>query len=61
MKKKLIQKLQQLVDELPLGNKKNEVKYDLLRLKISNSDYHYVLLAHKYKDNLQQITKNERK
>ena len=61
MKKKLIQKLQQLVDELPLGNKKEEVKYDLLRLKISNSDYHYVLLAHKYKDNLQQITKNERK
>ena len=61
MKKKLIQKLQQLVDELPLGNKKKEVKYDLLRLKISNSDYHYVLLAHKYKDNLQQITKNERK
>ena len=52
MKKKLIQKLQQLVDELPLGNKKKEVKYDLLRLKISNSDYHYVLLAHKYKDKL---------
>ncbi len=50
VKKKLIQKLQQLVDKLPVGNKKKEVKYDLLRLKMSNSDYHYVLLAHKYKE-----------
>ena len=52
MQKKLIQKLQQLIDSLPTGNKRTEAKYDLLRLKMSNSDYHYVLLAHKYKDNL---------
>lgn len=57
MQKRLIQKLQQLIDNLPTGNKRKEVEYDLLRLKTSNSDYHCVLLAHKYKDNLQYITK----
>ena len=50
VRKKLIQKLQQLIDNLPIGIKRKEVNYDLLRLKMSNSDYHYVLLAHKYKE-----------
>ena len=52
MKKRLTQKLQQLIDNLPTGNKRKEAKEDLLSLKLSNSDYHYIMLADKYKDNL---------
>ena len=53
MKKRLTQKLQQLIDKLPLGNKRKEAKSDLLKLKLSNSDYHFISLADKYKENLQ--------
>ena len=57
MKKKLTQKLQQLIDNLPTGSKRKEAKDDLLSLKLSSSDYHYIMLANKYKDNLQYTTK----
>ncbi len=53
MKKRLTQKLQQLIDKLPLGSKRKEAKSDLLKLKLSNSDYHFIMLADKYKENLQ--------
>ncbi len=46
-KKKLTQKLQQLIDKLPVGNKRKEVKEDLLKLKLSKTDYHYITLANK--------------
>ena len=49
-RKKLTQKLQQLVDKLPAGNKRKEVKEDLLQLKLSDTDYHYIMLANKYKE-----------
>ena len=52
MKKKLTQKLQQLIDRLPIGSKRKEAKKDLLELKLSDNDYHYIMLADKYKDNL---------
>jgi len=52
MKKKLIQKLQQLIDKLPIGKKRKEAKRDLLELKLSDSDYHHISLANKYKENL---------
>jgi|13_taG_2_1085334.scaffolds.fasta_scaffold138506_2 hypothetical protein len=52
MKKRLTQKLQQLIDNLPTGKKRKEAKEDLLSLKLSESDYHYIMLADKYKDNL---------
>jgi len=52
MKKKLIQKLQQLIDKLPVSSKRKEAKKDLLNLKISDTDYHYIMLADKYKENL---------
>jgi len=51
-KKKLIQRLQQLIDTLPLGGKRKSVKKDLLELKLSKNDYHYVSMANKYKENL---------
>lgn len=51
-RKKLTQKLQQLIDNLPTGKKRKEAKEDLLSLKLSQSDYHYIMLADKYKDNL---------
>lgn len=56
MKKRLTQKLQQLIDKLPSGNKRKEAKSDLLKLKLSNSDYHFISLADKYKENLQQTS-----
>lgn len=49
-KKKLIQKLQQLVDKLPVSDKKEEAKQDLLDLKLSKTDYHFITLRDKYKD-----------
>ena len=50
VKKKLIQKLQQLIDKLPISEKRKEAKNDLLSLKLTKSDYHYMLLADKYKE-----------
>jgi len=52
MKKRLIQKLQQLIDKLPICSKRKEAKRDLLELKLSDSDYHHIMLADKYKENL---------
>jgi hypothetical protein len=49
-RKTLIQKLQQLIDKLPIGSKRKEVKEDLLKLKLSKTDYHYIMLADKYKE-----------
>lgn len=49
-RRKLIQKLQQLIDKLEVGSKRKEAKKDLLDLKISDSDYHYVSLRNKYKE-----------
>ena len=48
-RKRLIQKLQQLIDKLPKGDKRKEAKKDLLELKLSKTDYHYIMLANKYK------------
>ena len=48
-RKRLTQNLQQLIDRLPIGNKRKEVKNDLLQLKLSKTDNHYILLADKYK------------
>ena len=49
-RKKLIQKLQQLIDKLPVSSKRKEAKKDLLELKLSKSDYHYVSMEDKYKE-----------
>lgn len=51
-RRKLIQKLQQLIDRLPISNKRKEAKQDLLNLKLNKSQYHNVLLFDKYKKNL---------
>ena len=52
-RRKLIQKLQQLIDRLPISNKRKEAKQDLLNLKLNKSQYHNILLFDKYKKNLQ--------
>jgi len=49
-RKKLTQKLQQLIDKLPVGNKRKEVKEDLLKLKLRETEYEYMMLADKYKE-----------
>jgi len=49
-KKKLIQKLQQLIDKLPACIRRQEAMDDLIDLKLSKSDYHYVSLKDKYKE-----------
>ena len=49
-KRKLIQKLQQLIDKLPACIKRQEAMDDLIDLKLSKSDYHYVSLRDKYKE-----------
>ena len=47
-RKRLIQRLQQLVDSLPIGAKRKSIKEDLLALKLSKTDYHYITLKDKY-------------
>ena len=37
-RKKLIQKIQQLVDKLPVSNRRKEAKQDLLELKLTDND-----------------------
>ena len=49
-RKKLIQKLQQLIDKLPVSSRRKEAKKDLLELKLSKNDYHYVSMEDKYKE-----------
>ena len=51
-RRKLIQKLQQLIDRLPVSNKRKEAKEDLLSLKLNRSQYHNIVLFDKYKKNL---------
>ena len=51
-RRKLIQKLQQLIDRLPISNKRKEAKQDLLNLKLNKSQYHNIVLFDKYKKNL---------
>ena len=47
-RKKLIQKIQQLVDKLPVSNRRKEAKQDLLKLKLTDNDKFYLLLKNKY-------------
>ena len=49
-KRKLIQKLQQLIDKLPACIRRQEAMDDLINLKLSESDYNYISLKDKYKD-----------
>jgi len=46
----LIQKIQQLIDKLPISKKRKEVKQDLLNLKLSSDDKFFISLANKYKN-----------
>lgn len=48
-RKKLIQKIQQLVDKLPVSKRRKEAKQDLLELKLTDNDKFYLLLKNKYK------------
>ncbi len=54
-RRKLIQKLQQLIDRLPISNKRKEAKQDLLSLKLNKSQYHDIMIFDKYKKNLQYV------
>ena len=51
MKKQLVQRLQQLIDFLPRGKKKDDVINDYLKLKLSKDDKFYLTLENKYKSN----------
>ena len=50
VRKKLIQKLQQLIDDLPIGDKRKEAKSDLLQLKLVKTYYYYIMSTDKYKE-----------
>jgi hypothetical protein len=45
----LIQKIQQLIDKLPISKKRKAAKEDLLNLKLSSDDKFFISLANKYK------------
>lgn len=47
-RKKLIQKIQQLIDRLPMSKKRKEAKKDVLELKLSDSDKHFIMMNDKY-------------
>jgi|TARA_R110000744_G_scaffold5910_2_gene20866 hypothetical protein len=47
-RKKLIQKIQQLIDRLPVSKKRKEAKQDLLELKLSDNDKHFIMMNDKY-------------
>tara|TARA_R100000935_G_C2676551_1_gene101021 strand:+ start:73 stop:231 length:159 start_codon:yes stop_codon:yes gene_type:complete len=47
-RKKLIQKIQQLIDKLPVSKRRKEAKKDLLELKLSDNDKHFIMLNDKY-------------
>lgn len=49
-KKKLIQKIQQLIDKLPVSNRRKQAKQDLLKLKLTDNDKFYILLKYKYQN-----------
>jgi len=46
----LIQKIQQLIDKLPISKKRKQAKEDLLKLKLSSDDKFFISLANKYKN-----------
>ena len=46
----LIQKIQQLIDKLPISKRRKEAKEDLLNLKLSYDDKFFISLANKYKN-----------
>lgn len=50
MKKRLIQKLSQLLDRVVDPNKKLDISKDIRRLKLSDSDYFVITMVNKYKD-----------
>lgn len=50
VRKKLIQKLQQLIDRLPKGDKRKEAESDLLQLKLIKTYYYYIMSSEKYKE-----------
>lgn len=50
MKKRLIQKLNQLLDRLIDKDKRLEVSDDIRRLKLSESDYFVITMKNKYED-----------
>lgn len=49
MKKRLIQRLNQLLDRLVDKDKKLEVSEDIRKLKLSESDYFVITMTNKYK------------
>ena len=50
MKKRLIQKLNQLLDRVVDPNKKLDISDDIRKLKLTDSDYFIITLANKYKN-----------
>ena len=50
MKKRLIQKLNQLLDRVVDPNKKLDISEDIRKLKLTDSDYFIITLANKYKN-----------
>ena len=46
----LIQKIQQLIDKLPISKRRKEAKEDLLNLKLSSDDKFFISLANNYKN-----------
>ena len=50
MKKRLIQKLNQLLDRVIDPNKKLDISEDIRKLKLTDSDYFIITLLDKYKD-----------
>lgn len=57
-KKKLIQKLQQLIDSIKKTKKKDKVKKYLLELKLSEDDKLYLQLKDKYDGFHNQTNRN---
>lgn len=50
MKKKLVQKLAQLIDLMPRGMKRSDVIKDYLELKLTEDDKYILTLTNKYKE-----------
>ena len=50
MKKRLVQKLAQLIDSMPRGMKKSDVIKDYLQLKLTEDDKYVLTLTNKYKE-----------
>jgi metal-responsive CopG/Arc/MetJ family transcriptional regulator len=50
MKKRLVQKLAQLIDSMPIGMNRSDVIKDYLQLKITEDDRYVLTLTNKYKE-----------